>query len=299
VHKTSRAENVPDVQSSPSGVLTVDVAGSRILFVGRGLRTLPHHHYTASVTLALEHPFHVRIPGSTHVQSAHCMVAEPNAAHALDAGDGLVLNIQLDPEAEEHAQLTSAALGGRAIALYDGEQVAALKESVACIALNSPLDCEGLWACVVNHFGAMGPPRTIDSRVSHVLDRLKRAFPDAPSAATLAAEVGLSEGRLIRMFGNEMGVPLRRYVLWLRLRQAMFQRLLGRNLTPAAHAAGFADSAHFARVFRDMFGIAPSRLLCSEAVLVHAHLPTNGLRGPHAREDLARFQQYLRGGLPP
>ena len=35
----------------------------------------------------------------------------------------------------------------------------------------------------------------------------------------------------------------------------------GVSLTEAAHAAGFASSAHFSTAFRDMFGMMPSELL--------------------------------------
>lgn len=35
----------------------------------------------------------------------------------------------------------------------------------------------------------------------------------------------------------------------------------GRDLTSAAAASGFADSAHFSRVFRGMFGLTPSEVL--------------------------------------
>ncbi len=35
----------------------------------------------------------------------------------------------------------------------------------------------------------------------------------------------------------------------------------GQSLTEAAHAAGFASSAHFSTAFRDMFGMMPSEFL--------------------------------------
>jgi AraC-like DNA-binding protein len=34
----------------------------------------------------------------------------------------------------------------------------------------------------------------------------------------------------------------------------------GRNLTEAAHAAGFADSAHFSRAFKRNFGLPATTL---------------------------------------
>jgi AraC-like DNA-binding protein len=38
----------------------------------------------------------------------------------------------------------------------------------------------------------------------------------------------------------------------------------GRTLTEAAHAAGFASSAHLSTAFSTMFGLAPSALLKAE-----------------------------------
>jgi AraC-like DNA-binding protein len=49
-------------------------------------------------------------------------------------------------------------------------------------------------------------------------------------------------------------------VLWLRLRIAITRVQAGDDLTVAAHAAGFADSAHLTRTCRDMFGLPPSLL---------------------------------------
>jgi AraC-like DNA-binding protein len=45
----------------------------------------------------------------------------------------------------------------------------------------------------------------------------------------------------------------------------------GKTLTEAAYGAGFSDSAHFSRVFKAMFGIAPS-LLFSAGNAVKLHL---------------------------
>jgi len=59
------------------------------------------------------------------------------------------------------------------------------------------------------------------------------------------------------LFKARMGVPVRRYVLWARLRGGLEQALAGASLTSAALEAGFSDSAHFSRTFREMFGIAP------------------------------------------
>jgi AraC-like DNA-binding protein len=56
----------------------------------------------------------------------------------------------------------------------------------------------------------------------------------------------------------EIGVPFQRFVLWRRLAAAFERLVAGATITEAAHAAGFADAAHFARTIRAMFGIRAS-----------------------------------------
>ncbi|MEU6829825.1 helix-turn-helix transcriptional regulator [Nocardia beijingensis] len=78
--------------------------------------------------------------------------------------------------------------------------------------------------------------------------------------AQLAAAVGLSASRLGHLFRAELGLAFPPYLRWARLRQAMDHARRGGTLTDAAHAAGFADSAHLTRVCREMFGLTPSEL---------------------------------------
>jgi len=59
----------------------------------------------------------------------------------------------------------------------------------------------------------------------------------------------------------EAGLPFRRYVLWGKLSGAMAAFGRGATLSAAAHAAGFADSAHLTRTWRAMFGITPSTMV--------------------------------------
>lgn len=85
----------------------------------------------------------------------------------------------------------------------------------------------------------------------------------------LAAAVGISASRLGHLFSDELGLPFRPYVRWARLQRAIDHARNGGTLTDAAHAAGFADSAHLTRVSHEMFGLAPSLL----ARAVHWHEP--------------------------
>jgi len=95
--------------------------------------------------------------------------------------------------------------------------------------------------------------------VDAALLRLPALIEDgAVDVALLAEEVGLSVSRLTHVFSAEIGVALRSYVRWMRLVNAIEHLARGRTITEAAHAAGFADGPHFARTFRDMFGLSPA-----------------------------------------
>jgi AraC-like DNA-binding protein len=76
----------------------------------------------------------------------------------------------------------------------------------------------------------------------------------------VAARVGLSASRLTHLFTAQVGLPLRRYILWLRLMSAVELARAGHDLTTIAHTAGFADSAHLTRTCREIFGLPPSAL---------------------------------------
>ncbi len=79
----------------------------------------------------------------------------------------------------------------------------------------------------------------------------------ALTLAAAAARMHLSPSRFRHRFAETMGVPFRRYVLWRRLRQAAHCIGAGASATEAAHAAGFADAAHFSRTLRGNFGVSP------------------------------------------
>ena len=106
-------------------------------------------------------------------------------------------------------------------------------------------------------------PTSIDRRVKRVLrdlpNRLAKA--QAVSLAAVAASVGLSPSRLLHLFTSSVGVPLRPYVLWLRLQCGARELGRGSSVADAAYAAGFSDAAHFTRTFRRMIGATPRQIL--------------------------------------
>lgn len=98
------------------------------------------------------------------------------------------------------------------------------------------------------------------AHVQKALDYVDDNIVGMPRLAEAAAAAHVSPSRLTHAFSHETGIPFRRYVPWTRIRRAVQEVSDGANLTDAAMNAGFSDSAHLSRVFRDNFGLPPSLL---------------------------------------
>ena len=121
---------------------------------------------------------------------------------------------------------------------------------------------------LVRHAG-VEQPRPIHNRggLSAVAKRRVLELIDAELDARLTVEmlsreVGLSAAHFARAFKETMGRAPHQYLLALRLERA--RRLLETteaSLSDIAQRAGFADQAHFTRLFKRAFGTTPGALV--------------------------------------
>ena len=94
--------------------------------------------------------------------------------------------------------------------------------------------------------------------VDHMVRCLTRDLQSPPSLAELAASLHFSENYLIRIFREAMGITPHAYVNAVRIRKAKLL-LSTSNITAdrVAYECGFADYAHFYRMFRRDTGCSP------------------------------------------
>ncbi len=97
-----------------------------------------------------------------------------------------------------------------------------------------------------------------DPRIAAVIEDLAATSPLDYRFSELLQKVTLSPGRFSHLFTEEVGISLRSYQKWRKIREAL-RLLQGQDsLTAVAHCSGFSDSAHFSRTFSSTFGLVPT-----------------------------------------
>ncbi|PSW22327.1 AraC family transcriptional regulator [Photobacterium sanctipauli] len=105
-------------------------------------------------------------------------------------------------------------------------------------------------------------PETMDSRIEQLIAQLDMCLsgqcqkPSSWRASDVAEQLGMSESRFLHLFKQHIGIAWRPYLRWRRLICAVYSLMKGEDATSAAHIAGFSDSAHLSRTFREMFGVS-------------------------------------------
>ena len=219
-----------------------------------------HAHHAIQVTLALNGAFQLLAPNG--LVSGPAAAVAPDARHAF-APKGTVALLFIEPESPAGRAARQALLSDAPVALVDPARLgdypdrilAAFRTADAGQAALRELG-RGLTARLTGGVEADPPDERVDRVVAWAARRLEHPV----SIADAARNVGLSPGRMSHLFVEQTGLAFRTYLLWLRLTKAVEAYAAGASLTEAAHGAGFADSAHFSRTFRRMFGVAAANL---------------------------------------
>ncbi len=181
--------------------------------------------------------------------------------HEVDATEGTTLIVFFDPESYLGVAFSERITVD--IGLVAPAEVDAWRDALAAGLCSETVNA---WLTSLVEHPTHG--LTVDSRIHIALAYLKEniANPRCVSLSAVAAHAGLSASRFMHLFTATVGVPLRPYILWLRLQVAAGELIRGATASKAAHLAGFSDSAHLTRTFRRMLGVTPSKLAIGKRV---------------------------------
>ncbi|MGE4240600.1 helix-turn-helix transcriptional regulator [Ramlibacter sp.] len=231
---------------------------------GGGGTIAEHSHYAIQLATGLPHGLRVRSGRDGRWHACAAALIPSKAPHTIDVtACEMSVVLFIEPETPAGRALSSR-MEGELELLDAGEiELAAARLSQAW---RVERDAEAVRvACMqlVEQISGTAHREPSDPRVLAVVDHIRRHVDQPVGLADVSRLVHLSPERFRHLFVEQTGMPLRTYVLWRRLLHVYSLLMQGENLSVAAHAAGFSDSAHLSRTARTMFGLPPSSLQMS------------------------------------
>jgi AraC family transcriptional regulator len=216
-----------------------------------------HSHHAIQLTACLA--------GNLSLATERCSIEGTGLAVAADAlhkleAQGLIAIVFVEPESAVGRTLNAKLFAEASLTQIDHPDFLREVGKLRSAFDGSNEDMMAITRRALDHLAPITCLRRPDERVQRVID-FAVAHLDRPLTLESASEgVYLSGSRLRHLFVEQTGLAFRTYLLWLRLVRAVQLYSEGQSLTEAAHQAGFADSAHFSRVFKRTFGLPATTL---------------------------------------
>ncbi len=236
------------------------------IYVGMGQSLTLHRHYATQISISLDAPLRMRTHASEPFTEQQSFVVGPDIPHQVETTG--VPSFVLWSEARALADLA------RRLRTTSASELPALPSDLLNVLLpvlpasGGQVPDEQAGQALLSHvlttlIGPSLPDESPDDpRIASALSLVTPQFlvEQSQPITSLATRVHLSPSRFRHLFRSEMGISVQSYLRWQRLMAAGYISARGASLTEAAHAAGFADSAHLTRVFRATFGVQPSHI---------------------------------------
>lgn len=223
-------------------------------FVGSKIVTDTHRHHALEFIITHGKPFQLMTEMNSYSNISSVLIL-PDVSHSFIAGDDeLVEFIFIDPDLSNIDNLLGT------FSLQDKEVVSldTYYEELGLRALKSKIYKLLFYETDSYNWDSMVLDQRISNCMKYIFEHLKEGD---ISLDTLSNISSLSKSRLSHLFTEQIGIPIKKFILWNRMKHSVNSILNGFNLTQAAHIGGFADSAHFSNRFKEMFGISPSIVL--------------------------------------
>ena len=233
------------------------------IFVGTAGAFPAHAHQAIQICFLFEGRIRVRASDADEWRDYDVAIVPSRHSHGMDGSRihaGATLFVE--PETREGRILTERYLQAGIAEVGRTQVDAALRElRAAALERREPRaiveQARALVQALTQH---VEPSVTSDERILRAVNYINEHLAEPITLAAVARVAFLSPSRFRHLFAEQTGMRVREYVLWRRFVTVWELRMRGASLAEAAHAAGFADSAHLARTSRRMIGIPPSLL---------------------------------------
>lgn len=231
------------------------------MYIGKAVDTAIHDHHTIQIAISFEEAIEIRLP-DTSVKSK-AVIIDSDQPHRCLTFNNVFLLLNIAPETNIGIALKKNYLLNQGLAEIPFKISSEFTDELRKQLSGKPtqIDIFSTTRQFLYELADIEEVKIFDPRILEVLRILDHQNDEPVKIGDLAGRVFMSPGRLIHLFTEQVGIPIRKYILWTKLLNGVQNILVLKNITKAALEAGFSDAPHFNRTFRRMFGLSPSALL--------------------------------------
>lgn len=223
-----------------------------IAFIGNQVNATEHSHCVLQVFLSLDEPLLVTVENEQI--NGKCVIVNKNARHKFSCDNKTRLSILIDPSSSFTKELIKK-INGNYMICDNGIEVIQHK---AALLDNDKQRYISFIQDFAEFLGVNRNSKITDKRIAKLLELLQNCDCYDHTIESFAKSVCLSSSRLSHLFREQIGVPLKSYILFHQLEKAFTALLGGANITDAAMLAGFDSPSHFAATVKKWMGMPVS-----------------------------------------
>lgn len=194
------------------------------------------------------------------VQSGDLVVVPPYVPHRIQAQDKTIMCLLMEPEHLDPTCFPDCLKPGAAEQVQ-ADTVSSMRTGLARMAALTDMAALTNAEFDLLLLGQVLPARTLEPRVTQVLNRMCADPAVSLSAADCARQCQLSTSRFMHLFKSEVGCSFRNVRAWKRARNLLPFVKSQESLTTIALDLGYPDSSYFSHSIRHVTGLRPKDIM--------------------------------------
>lgn len=228
----------------------------KIGIISNHLEAENHRHWMLQLFIGLEDLVEIRI--EDQLIKCEGIVVDKNIPHSFSAKKKLYYSAIIEPTSE-YAEQLMVKVNEHGYWIVDKGEMAKLRQQGQALVNDSDMKKYLSFEQDLSAYLEIVPfKKEFDERIENLLKMIEMCECYDHTVAAYARRLYLSPSRLAHLFKEQIGVPLKSYLVLHQLERAFKEIVNGKSITEAALLAGFGTPSHFSSTVKRMMGMPVS-----------------------------------------